>query len=286
MVAAASVAAILGLIFGVPRARSEFSAQATERYSSNSNLEQISDWLTKLLVGAGLVELKSLPTLIGSAGQYLGKDMTVPNGAAFSVSAIVYGSGVGFAAGYLWARLRLRFLLESSDRAAADASQGERIFSTLREINKTSDVTESVLDLKNAAESAVSSAKNTRGRPSPILWVDDYPENNTSLVRVLTSLGVPVDTALSTEEAMRKLQSQSYGLVISDLGRTENGQENTMAGRDLIVEMRQKHYTIPIFIWAGQRALDASKELTAAGATLVTNRTSVLLSEAANAVTT
>src|SRR5271166_176498 len=61
MIATAVIAVILGLVFGVPRARSEFIAGATERYAANSNLEQISDWLTKLLVGAGLVQLTSVP---------------------------------------------------------------------------------------------------------------------------------------------------------------------------------------------------------------------------------
>src|SRR5262245_22255856 len=53
MLATALVAAIAGLVFGVPRARADFAPEASERYEANSNLEQISDWLTKLLVGAG-----------------------------------------------------------------------------------------------------------------------------------------------------------------------------------------------------------------------------------------
>ena len=44
MIAAAAVTIIVGLIFGVSRARAEFVAGASERYASNSNLEQISDW--------------------------------------------------------------------------------------------------------------------------------------------------------------------------------------------------------------------------------------------------
>src|SRR5690348_5138906 len=75
MIATAVLALILGLIFGVPRARSEFIAGASERYASNSNLEQISDWLTKLLVGAGLVQLTSTPGRLRDLGEYLGSGM-------------------------------------------------------------------------------------------------------------------------------------------------------------------------------------------------------------------
>ena len=60
MVAAVMVASVLGLIFGVPRAREDSGAPTTERFLANSNLEQISDWLTKVLVGAGLVQLGAL----------------------------------------------------------------------------------------------------------------------------------------------------------------------------------------------------------------------------------
>ena len=66
---------LFGFIFGVPRAATEPASktdQATtltstygaySRLKANTNMEQISDWLTKLLVGAGLVELKDLQAL-------------------------------------------------------------------------------------------------------------------------------------------------------------------------------------------------------------------------------
>jgi hypothetical protein len=47
-----------------------------QRYAGNSNLEQISDWLTKILLGAELVQLGALTTRIGelsnSSGDALG----------------------------------------------------------------------------------------------------------------------------------------------------------------------------------------------------------------------
>ncbi len=57
LLAAATLSGILGLIFGLPRALSDYQPAAAERYKGNSNLEEISDWLTKLLVGVGLVQL-------------------------------------------------------------------------------------------------------------------------------------------------------------------------------------------------------------------------------------
>jgi len=64
---------LLGFLFGIPRvlaSQAEQSAGAASgdapfRYLPNSNLEQVSDWLTKILIGVGLVELTSLVKSIG-----------------------------------------------------------------------------------------------------------------------------------------------------------------------------------------------------------------------------
>lgn len=287
MLAAASVSVILGLIFGVPRARADFSAEATERYSSNSNLEQISDWLTKLLVGAGLVELKSLPGLAQSAGDSLGAGMVVPNAAAFSVAAIVYGAGVGFTSAYLWTRLHLRLLLERSDASAAEASrQRDRIMGALRKAQDPSTPPELDVDIKQATDRAIASTKSADvSQVAPILWVDDNPSNNAAIVAALTDLNIRVDLALSTREAMERMRLRRYGLVISDLGRREDGELNEQAGLDLIRAIRDGDRQTPIIIYAGRRGLQRRDELVAAGASVVTSTPSVVFSEAVRVVT-
>src|SRR5215467_1406061 len=78
----ASIGALLGFIFGIPRSpkvqaatqgatqppstpsgsSTSTAAQPDDnRFTPNTNLEEISDWLTKILVGAGLVQLAVLP---------------------------------------------------------------------------------------------------------------------------------------------------------------------------------------------------------------------------------
>jgi hypothetical protein len=66
MVAAASALAegLLGFLFGIPRALSSDTGSGTSKVGSrlvaNTNLEQVSDWFTKIIVGATLVQLGSL----------------------------------------------------------------------------------------------------------------------------------------------------------------------------------------------------------------------------------
>lgn len=286
MGAAAALAAIVGLVFGIPRARAEYNAEQSERYSSNSNLEQISDWLTRLLVGAGLVELTSLPGLVDDASSFFGENMSVSNARAFTAAALAYGTGLGFGAGYLWTRLRFRVLLEWSDRTAAEASKVKSIAAHLRVANQGGKgPRDSDAELVKIAESAVSSARGVTTPQAGILWADDHPENNTSLVQALTQLGIGVDLALSTDEALRRLQRGGYALVITDLGRRENDAENPMAGLDLIRGMREQGFTTPVFVYAGSRAVLHRDELLEAGATLVTNRPARLFEQAVQTVT-
>jgi CheY-like chemotaxis protein len=52
-----------------------------------------------------------------------------------------------------------------------------------------------------------------------ILWVDDNPDNNIYVRRILYSLGIFVDLARTTEEGLSMLIQTNYDAVISDMGR-------------------------------------------------------------------
>src|SRR6266702_54199 len=52
---------------------------------------------------------------------------------------------------------------------------------------------------------------------SMILIVDDKPENIFSLKTILELHSFPTDTALSGEEALKKILRQSYALIILDV---------------------------------------------------------------------
>ena len=130
-----------GFLFGVPKVGPEGTAAATTRaqgYSQrpNTNLEQISDWLTKIIVGLGLVELKQVPAHLGNAARFVAESLTVeaPGAAviSFAGSLILYFSILGFLAGYL---LTLLFLAGAFGRAGrqvygATTGSGEDNFST------------------------------------------------------------------------------------------------------------------------------------------------------------
>jgi CheY-like chemotaxis protein len=78
-----------------------------------------------------------------------------------------------------------------------------------------------------------------------VLWVDDFPQNNVYERRSLEALGIRFALSTSTEDALDKLKSNEYDVIISDMGRGENKQ----AGFDLLKETK-KISTTPFIIYS------------------------------------
>ncbi|MDH6128996.1 hypothetical protein [Kitasatospora sp. GP82] len=127
LVAAMSTAAGggVGFLFGIPRLLSsgaaahptDLSATSTASYAPNTNLEQASDWLTKILLGAGLTQIGAVPHRLRQVGDALAPMVGGENGAAgFVATVVVYFSVLGFLSGWLLTRLLLARALSTADR--------------------------------------------------------------------------------------------------------------------------------------------------------------------------
>lgn len=116
--------------------------------------------------------------------------------------------------------------------------------------------------------------------PGAILWVDDIPSNNAFMIADFMDQGIKVDQALSTDDAMRLLASKGtgYGMIISDLGRTENGRYVADAGAQLARQVRDMGSTAPLIIYASARAVRERDRLMEVGAHEVTNNSTKLRS--------
>jgi hypothetical protein len=117
-IAAAAAGAVFGFIFGIPRTlnpadRAAVAAAASQEraathavMAANTNLERISDWLTTLLIGATLVQIKDIAAWIGALGKDLVKTGTIANDALVPVIVILFFS-LSFLSVYLITRLYL-----------------------------------------------------------------------------------------------------------------------------------------------------------------------------------
>ena len=108
---------LLGFLFALPKTIDRAGGNES-RLSTNTNLDQISDWLTKILVGLGLVQLGKVTHGISSLGASLAPGLGGGAGAkTFAVTIVVYSAFDGFLVGYIWTRIDLsrRFRVAAED---------------------------------------------------------------------------------------------------------------------------------------------------------------------------
>ncbi|MEO1730601.1 MAG: hypothetical protein AAFR64_07675 [Pseudomonadota bacterium] len=115
---------LLGFLFGVPRIRTAEGASNTTSSGNfapevrhNTNMEQISDWLTKIIVGATLVQIgtiiEKLNELSIAIGKGIGSDESFLMEATVAGGVIIFHFAAGFIWAYLWCSLRIsRELIE------------------------------------------------------------------------------------------------------------------------------------------------------------------------------
>lgn len=84
------------------------------RLHGNTNFDQISDWLTKILVGAGLVELAKIGGVLYAVAETL-KSYLGEAAHAVAPTIIVIYLITGFLVTYLWARLYLTRQMQESE---------------------------------------------------------------------------------------------------------------------------------------------------------------------------
>lgn len=137
--AAAALGALVGFLFGVPRVLQNDQSRAVNRPNdpaaaanahqglankvyTNTNLEQVSDWLTKIIVGVTLVQIGSIPGALGRLGAALrggfgGADFS----AAFAIGLILYCAVIAFLLMYMWTRTRFLDIIRLSENSDSTA---------------------------------------------------------------------------------------------------------------------------------------------------------------------
>ena len=105
-------------------------------------------------------------------------------------------------------------------------------------------------------------------RRARVLWVDDRPQNNTLERRSLEALGVEFVISTSTDDALLKIKSQLFDVIISDMGRPPDPN----AGYSLLDNLRASGNQTPFIIYAGSSSLAHQAEARQHGAMGSTNR--------------
>lgn len=129
--AALGSGAAFGLLFGLPTTRAGGEPHRSDRnggwYADSTSLEQISDWLVKIIVGVTLTQFDGVVTRFDRAAAALTRGMVCPTAPAcgaevggFLIAAFFV---LGFLASYLWMR---RYFMGELVQGRGEAVRRER----------------------------------------------------------------------------------------------------------------------------------------------------------------
>lgn len=110
------IGGVLGFLFGIPKLNRAYDPRENYnrsiKYHPNTNLEDVSDWLTKIIIGITLTQITRIPTHLQSIADsiLLRVDCTRMNcdfAQPVLISLILYFFIAGFIIGYFYTRLYL-----------------------------------------------------------------------------------------------------------------------------------------------------------------------------------
>jgi CheY-like chemotaxis protein len=111
-----------------------------------------------------------------------------------------------------------------------------------------------IVDVVRAAGPA--QLKGDDGWRNHVLWVDDRPENNTYERQAFETMGLRFTIALSTNEAIERIEGNRYAAIISDMGRREGPRE----GYVLLDRLRKEGDGTPLFFYASSNTAEHKRE--------------------------
>lgn len=118
----------------------------------------------------------------------------------------------------------------------------------------------------DACVAAIPALAVTPRRAARVLWVDDHPSNNEYERKCLRPHGIVFDCVVSTDEAIEQLTSETYDLVITDLGRQGSSDRSSTAGAAFLDQPIVRDGGPPVIVYAGTWAVTQRDALVARGA--------------------
>jgi hypothetical protein len=89
---------IVGFLFGIPRTvQGSAQSERGTQYQGNTNLEQVSDWLTKIIVGVGLVQIGHIVPALSKLAESMKAPLGgLPSSGAFGLGLAILYASMGF----------------------------------------------------------------------------------------------------------------------------------------------------------------------------------------------
>ena len=237
----------------------------------NSNLVEVSDWLTKIIVGVGLVELKHLPTAARGVADYIAPSLGLAPAMAAPVAGgiMLFYSVLGFLIGYLLTRIYLAVIIKWADNQVKnlnpvrlengteiDASELIRLQQTaLADVQKTVVNIVSTMPEQTGLAAGPAVLPVTPGR---VLWVGSRPADNALLVDQLTRANVIVEQVLANKDALERLEkgAHPFDVVVTDMAGYEQGRAVPDAGIVLTRDVLRQLPGQPVLVYCSDKEAD------------------------------
>ncbi|GAO44106.1 pYEATS domain-containing protein [Flavihumibacter petaseus] len=128
--------AIVGFLFAIPRSGTFRYKPGNENpnswYDDNTNLEEISDWLTKIIVGITLVQFDKIQYLLDVSARSIAASFLLQDcksGCAYyswAYGLIIFFVAIGFVISYLWTRINFALILTVSRKRLSEITTFEK----------------------------------------------------------------------------------------------------------------------------------------------------------------
>jgi hypothetical protein len=200
----------LGFLFAIPQSATRTTANGGEArgYRSNSNLEEVSDWLTKIIVGIGLVELTNLTgavdRLINFIEPSLGRGT---DNDGYILAFLLLFTTCGFLSVYILTRVYLGVLFAQTEGELKRLSEQADAVNRLATQVDT-DTKRAAADVEPLAEVPVSVATTVAG-------VDPGAAAGSARARIIDAIQtlysvVYGSTMTDIDEAINRLRRDNY----------------------------------------------------------------------------
>jgi hypothetical protein len=203
----------------------------------NTNLEEISDWLTKIIIGVGLVELKQLPGKIGELGRVVVRGLPADQ-SAFGIAVVLFFCVIGFLFGYLLTRLYVQAALARAESGLA---------SELADLALKADKTEAAVQVLQAGQGPEASPPGAKGlvegdaHKALAALVDEYkradniankPERTAVRNELAARMGALVVSQKTPRQWLAQQPDEVYGLALAmaSVGLPENDDAELLLG--------------------------------------------------------
>lgn len=234
--ASAAAGALIGFLFGIPRALTVKTDAVRSGFTDNTNLEQISDWLTKIIVGVSLVQARELAEGFSEISRMAAVGWGWKGGAVIAGCILLASALVGFLTCYIWTRTDFSLFLEDNQSSISELKRArelaererdqaqERALQAVETLEQTLQERDQAQDRAQMVASELEEAVGFLSKAGPARPSAD--------ALAASAVGVGMDTRARVEESWK-------GLWNSDPHKGSFGGQAVVGGYQLQAEVTQ-----------------------------------------------